>query len=385
MKADDDPGPTHSAPRLTPWRGPRRCSTLGAAAERRRPYNRPGERGDLGLGPAQVLRRLRGGQGLDLEVEARRGVRLPRPERRRQDDDRPRSSRATASAAPARSRCSGSTRRAPAASGASGSGSCSSSAGCGPSSPCARRSSSTPATTASPRDVDETIDHVGLGDKADDRAGQLSGGQLRRLDVGVALIGDPDLLFLDEPTTGFDPSARRQAWEVIAGPARPRQDRLPHHPLHGRGAAPRRPRRDHRRRADRRRGPPGRARRPRDARRRRSASGCPTGRPPGELPARARRRGRRRDGELRDRDAATRSSRSTGSPAGRWSASIELDGLEVRRPSLEDIYLELHRRRGRAGGRSRDERPALALHQFRYDQKSSGATRPRSSSPSRCR
>src|SRR5262249_27590953 len=61
-----------------------------------------------------------------------------------------------------------------------------------------------------------TIELVGLGDKSDQRAGRLSGGQQRRLDVAVALIGDPELLFLDEPTTGFDPSARRQAWEVIA-------------------------------------------------------------------------------------------------------------------------------------------------------------------------
>jgi ABC-2 type transport system ATP-binding protein len=60
------------------------------------------------------------------------------------------------------------------------------------------------------------IEAVGLGDKADERAGKLSGGQQRRLDVGMALVGDPDLLFLDEPTTGFDPGARRQAWEVIA-------------------------------------------------------------------------------------------------------------------------------------------------------------------------
>ena len=67
-----------------------------------------------------------------------------------------------------------------------------------------------------PRPVDATIDLAGLGEKADDRAGKLSGGQQRRLDVAVALIGDPELLFLDEPTTGFDPSARRQAWEVIA-------------------------------------------------------------------------------------------------------------------------------------------------------------------------
>ncbi len=69
----------------------------------------------------------------------------------------------------------------------------------------------------SPRAVDEVIALVGLGEKAEERASRLSGGQQRRLDVGIALIGDPELLFLDEPTTGFDPSARRQAWEVIAG------------------------------------------------------------------------------------------------------------------------------------------------------------------------
>ena len=68
-----------------------------------------------------------------------------------------------------------------------------------------------------PRPVDEVIEAVGLGGKAGERAGRLSGGQQRRLDVGMALVGDPDLLFLDEPTTGFDPSARRQAWDVIAG------------------------------------------------------------------------------------------------------------------------------------------------------------------------
>ncbi len=69
----------------------------------------------------------------------------------------------------------------------------------------------------SPRSIAETIELVGLEGKADARASSLSGGQQRRLDVGMALIGDPELLFLDEPTTGFDPSARRQAWETIAG------------------------------------------------------------------------------------------------------------------------------------------------------------------------
>jgi ABC-2 type transport system ATP-binding protein len=68
-----------------------------------------------------------------------------------------------------------------------------------------------------PRSVQETIELVGLSGKAEDRASRLSGGQQRRLDVGMALIGDPELLFLDEPTTGFDPSARRQAWDTIAG------------------------------------------------------------------------------------------------------------------------------------------------------------------------
>jgi ABC-2 type transport system ATP-binding protein len=66
-----------------------------------------------------------------------------------------------------------------------------------------------------PRDAGETIALVGLDDKRKTRAGRLSGGQLRRLDFALALVGNPDLLFLDEPTTGFDPAARRQAWSMI--------------------------------------------------------------------------------------------------------------------------------------------------------------------------
>ena len=68
-----------------------------------------------------------------------------------------------------------------------------------------------------PRDIDETIALVGLTAKAGALGIRLSGGQRRRLDFALALIGDPELIFLDEPTTGFDPSARRAAWEVIAG------------------------------------------------------------------------------------------------------------------------------------------------------------------------
>ena len=68
-----------------------------------------------------------------------------------------------------------------------------------------------------PRDVEETLALVELTKRADTTASKLSGGQRRRLDVALALIGDPELIFLDEPTTGFDPAARRAAWKMIAG------------------------------------------------------------------------------------------------------------------------------------------------------------------------
>lgn len=66
------------------------------------------------------------------------------------------------------------------------------------------------------RDVEEVIELVGLCDKAGERTKTLSGGQRRRLDLALGLVGDPELLFLDEPTTGFDPSARRRAWDLVS-------------------------------------------------------------------------------------------------------------------------------------------------------------------------
>jgi ABC-2 type transport system ATP-binding protein len=68
-----------------------------------------------------------------------------------------------------------------------------------------------------PRDVDEVIALAGLTEQANQRVRRLSGGQRRRVDLAVAVVGDPELLFLDEPTTGFDPSARRQAWDTLRG------------------------------------------------------------------------------------------------------------------------------------------------------------------------
>jgi ABC-2 type transport system ATP-binding protein len=68
---------------------------------------------------------------------------------------------------------------------------------------------------AAPRDVDEVITLAGLDEAADRRARTLSGGQQRRLDLALALVGDPELVFLDEPTVGFDPAARRAAWDTV--------------------------------------------------------------------------------------------------------------------------------------------------------------------------
>ena len=72
-----------------------------------------------------------------------------------------------------------------------------------------------------PRPIDEVIELIGLREKADERIKKLSGGQQRRLDVGLGIIGNPDLLFLDEPTTGLDPAGRRDTWDLTNGCQRP--------------------------------------------------------------------------------------------------------------------------------------------------------------------
>ncbi len=100
-----------------------------------------------------------------------------------------------------------------------------------------------------PRDVEEVLALAGLQEKADVRSRKLSGGQLRRLDFALALVGDPELIFLDEPTTGFDPEARRAAWETMRSLRDARQDDPADHALPRGGASARRPRRDRQGRA----------------------------------------------------------------------------------------------------------------------------------------
>ena len=102
---------------------------------------------------------------------------------------------------------------------------------------------------------DELIERVGLAEAADRKVGGYSGGMKRRLDLALALVHGPRILFLDEPTTGLDPQSRSALWEEVERlAARGRRDRLPDHPVPRGGRRARRPRRDHRPRPDRRRG-----------------------------------------------------------------------------------------------------------------------------------
>jgi ABC-2 type transport system ATP-binding protein len=172
---------------------------------------------------------------------------------------------------------------------------------------------------AQARDPDEVVELVGLTEKRDVRVRKLSGGQQRRLDLGIALVGDPQLIFLDEPTTGFDPGARRAAWETIRGlRALGKTVLLTTHYLD-----------EAEQLADRvavlRDGVIVREGRPSDL----------TG---GAVETEIR---YRRDGETvveRTSDPTRRLNELTAEALARGE---ELDALEVRRPTLEDVYLEL--------------------------------------------
>ena len=170
-----------------------------------------------------------------------------------------------------------------------------------------------------PRDPDEVIEIVGLTEKRDARVRTLSGGQQRRLDLGLALVGDPELIFLDEPTTGFDPGARRSAWETIRNlRALGKTILLTTHYLD-----------EAEQLADRvavlRDGVIVR-------------EGTPAELTGGAVETEIR---YRRDGEEiveRTTEPTRRLHELTGEALARGE---ELDGLEVRRPTLEDVYLEL--------------------------------------------
>jgi ABC-2 type transport system ATP-binding protein len=171
------------------------------------------------------------------------------------------------------------------------------------------------------RDTTEVIELVGLEEKADARVRTLSGGQLRRLDLGLALVGDPELVFLDEPTTGFDPEARRRAWDTIRSLQSLGKTVLltthyleEAHQLANRVAILR----------------DGRI----------VATGAPQDllATNGSVEIRFRRRG---ELIVLQTDEPTRVLHEVTSKA--LEDGIELEGLEVRRPSLEDVYLELVR------------------------------------------
>jgi ABC-2 type transport system ATP-binding protein len=188
-----------------------------------------------------------------------------------------------------------------------------------------------------PLPVGRVLDLVGLGADRSPRAGALSGGQKRRLDVGLALVGDPDLLFLDEPTTGFDPSARHHAWDVVAGlrtlgktvfltthymdEAEALADRVAVI-VGGRIVA---------------QGSPQELG-GRDLARTVVRFELPAGAQPGEVPV-------GRGDELRARGTrieltTERPTHALGSLAA-WAGDRELRGLEARRPTLEEVYLRL--------------------------------------------
>ena len=188
-------------------------------------------------------------RGIDFAVAPRRGLRPARAQRRRQDDDRRDPRGLPRRAAAATSRCSGYDPGDAAGELRERVGIVLQSCGIYPHLTVREAVAHWAALYPAPRDVDEVIELAGLEEAADRRTRTLSGGQQRRLDFALALVGDPELVFLDEPTTGFDPAARRARVGDRPLAARPRQDRAADHPLPRRGAGARRPRGDHQGRA----------------------------------------------------------------------------------------------------------------------------------------
>jgi ABC-2 type transport system ATP-binding protein len=169
-----------------------------------------------------------------------------------------------------------------------------------------------------PRDIDEVIALVGLAEKGDARVKTLSGGQKRRLDLGVALVGDPDLVFLDEPTTGFDPAARRNAWQLVRSLRElGKTVLLTTHYLD-----------EAQQLADR-------------VAVLRAGEIVKMGRPSELIGSATAEIRYRRDGELVVIETAEPTRTLHELTAAALAEGRELDGLEVRRPTLEDVYLEL--------------------------------------------
>ena len=209
------------------------------------------------------------------------------------------------------------------------------------------------------RPVDEVLELIELGDKRDARASTLSGGQQRRLDLGLALVGDPELIFLDEPTTGFDPAARRHAWSAIRSLcALGKTVLLTTHFMD-----------EAQQLADRvavmrggeivAQGRPdelgGRDRRPAEIR-----FTLPAGLSLDELPAMLSRLCTLDDGRVL---AHTREPVRVAHELTGWALehNVELAGLSIAQPTLEDIYLELTAERGPGGSgaeSAREEVPA---------------------------
>jgi len=197
------------------------------------------------------------------------------------------------------------------------------------------------ASYPSPRPADEVIELVGLGEKRNEQTERLSGGQRRRLDLALGIVGDPDLIFLDEPTTGFDPSARRKSWELIENlkslgktilltthymdEAQSLADRVA---VIAKGVIV----------AE---GSPASIA-GRDVGLARVTFRIPGGHSAGELPLPREAQAGAGNGLITFRTASPTAALA---PLTNWAAQrgVELEGLEVTRPSLEDVYIDLTR------------------------------------------